>query len=83
VVLRHLDGYGNLCVYSKETVQLEVTGAGMLIGPACLPLTGGATAFWVKTIGQHGDIQIRVRNERYGDTAVTLTADTSQSLRTK
>lgn len=81
VVLRHLDGYGNLCVYSKETVQLEVTGAGMLIGPACLPLTGGATAFWIQTTGQHGDIQVRVRSERYGDTTVMLSADTSQTQR--
>lgn len=78
IVVRHLDGHGNLCIYSRETIQIEVEGAGTLLGPSCIPLTGGAAAFWFRTNGQTGSAHVLVRSERYGDTELLLDVSRAQ-----
>lgn len=75
VVVRHLDGFGNLCVYSRETVTVSVEGAGKLIGPSCIPLTGGATAFWVRSIGRAGTLRATVKSEHFGSSMISFSVE--------
>jgi len=72
VVLEHVDQFGMVLPYSTEAVRVTVSGAGERIGPELIPLTGGATAFWVKTTGK-GEITIRVESPRYGTQEQKLT----------
>ncbi|MGL5614821.1 MAG: glycoside hydrolase family 2 TIM barrel-domain containing protein [Sarcina sp.] len=55
-----LDNLGNKLRFSNEVIKVEVKGAGELIGPKMLPLITGSTAFWIKTIGNSGEIKIKV-----------------------
>ena len=72
VVIRHLDARGNRCVHSREVVAVNAEGAGEIIGPRLLPLTGGATAFWVRTNGMAGKLSVAVRSERYGSSSIVF-----------
>jgi beta-galactosidase len=74
IVIRHADGWEQPCTYSREVVHVQVAGAGRLLGPSSLALTGGAAAFWVRTNGQTGDVRVQVLSERYGTNEVVLTA---------
>ena len=65
IVVRHRDGLGHELPWSSEAVRVEVTGAARLIGPATLPLTGGSTAFWIRSDGA-GPITVAVTSERLG-----------------
>lgn len=65
VVIEHVDQFGMVLPYSAEAVRISISGAGVLIGPELLPLTGGSTAFWVKTAGK-GEITVSVDSLRFG-----------------
>ncbi len=72
IVLRHVDALGNTCIWSREAVRLEAKGAGIIIGPCCIPLTGGSTAFWVKTVGLAGPLTVTVYSDHFPVKAITL-----------
>lgn len=60
IVVKVSDQHHNILPFFQEPVNINVEGAGMLIGPSQLSLIGGQTAFWVKTTGETGDIHISV-----------------------
>ncbi len=62
VVVEHVDQFGMVLPYSTEAVRVTLSGAGELIGPKLLTLTGGSTAFWVKTTGV-GMIAIKIESQ--------------------
>lgn len=72
VVIEHVDTLGNVMKYSNEVVQLGIEGAGEIIGPSCLALTGGSTAFWVKSAGE-GEIKLTISSQRFGAQELWLT----------
>lgn len=72
VVVEHVDQFGMVLPYSSEAVRVVVSGAGERIGPELIPLTGGATAFWVKSTGR-GEVTISVESPRYGKQVQKLT----------
>ncbi len=78
VVLRHLDTLGNEMTLSNEIVRLGVTGAGEIIGPKTLSLTGGSAAFWVKSAGE-GEIAITVSSDRFGEQRLVLPVTTERT----
>ncbi|MEA4869437.1 MAG: glycoside hydrolase family 2 TIM barrel-domain containing protein [Christensenella sp.] len=71
IVLEHVDQFGAVMPYSVEAVRVQVSGAGERIGPELVSLTGGSTAFWVKTAGK-GEITVSVESERFGCQTLTL-----------
>ncbi|PKL07196.1 MAG: beta-galactosidase [Spirochaetae bacterium HGW-Spirochaetae-9] len=75
VVLRALDQYGNTCGFLFEPLRIEVSGAGRLVGPSEVSLLGGATAFWVASIGQKGNIEVTVSSQRFGSHSLSLKAE--------
>ena len=72
VVVEHLDAFGAVMPYSNEVVRVLVTGAGERIGPEHITLTGGSTAFWIKTT-REGEIVVSVESERFGTQSLLLT----------
>ena len=56
-----VDQNGNRLWYASEPLMLELTGPLALIGPACIPLRGGAAGVWLKTTGEKGEACLRVR----------------------
>jgi beta-galactosidase len=75
VMVRALDQAGNKLPFLFEPVELEVTGAGRLVGPALVPLRGGATGFWVEATGAAGSIAVRATSPRFGAVGVELRAE--------
>lgn len=73
VLIEHIDQFGMVLPYSAETVKVTVSGAGERIGPQLLPLSGGSTAFWVKTTGT-GEILVNVESSRYGKREIKLSS---------
>ena len=67
-----MDQFGAVMPYSVEAVRVLVIGAGERIGPELVSLTGGSTAFWVKTTGE-GEILVSVESERFGKQTLRLT----------
>jgi beta-galactosidase len=53
-------------------VRVTISGAGERIGPELIPITGGATAFWVKST-RRGEVTISVESPRYGKQVQKLT----------
>lgn len=67
VVIKVLDDHGNPMMFTQEVVEVEVKGAGTLVGPKLLPLYGGSTAIWIKTVGEKGKISLKVKSPRLNE----------------
>ena len=61
VRIRAVDQNGNGLPYAGDALCLEAEGAVALIGPACVPLRGGAAGVWVRTTGAKGEGVLRIR----------------------
>ena len=75
VMVRALDQAGHKLPFLFEPVEIAVTGAGRLVGPALVPLRGGATGFWIESTGAAGAITVTVSSRRFGATTVALHAE--------
>ena len=64
LVLRALDQYGNLHPFAAECVELSVEGPARILGPTRVPLIGGCSAFWLRTIGETGRAVVRAEGAR-------------------
>ena len=69
-----VDQNGNRLWYASEPLQLELSGPLELIGPACIPLRGGAAGVWLRTTGEKGEALLTVRG--FGpEQALTFTVE--------
>jgi beta-galactosidase len=75
VMVRALDQAGNKLPFLMDPIEIEVSGAGKLLGPAIVSLRGGATGFWVRSIGKPGAATVKVRSQRFGETTISLQAE--------
>ena len=66
--IRALDEHGNLLPYCARAVSLEAEGDIELIGPGSVPLSGGMTGTYVRTLG------------RAGAGSLTITADGAEPV---
>ena len=74
VMVRALDQVGNKLPFLFDSVAIAVEGPARLIGPAQVPLRGGATGFWLDTTGGAGDISVTVSSPLYATQTIHLTA---------
>lgn len=72
VVVQALDQYGNIMPFFFEPIKVIVEGEGELIGPSFLPLIGGSIAFWIKTNGNKGNININILSERFKEKNIVI-----------
>lgn len=68
------DEFGNQLNYEHSPITISVTGAAELIGPEQVSLIAGATAFWIRTTGNDGDIFVDVTSPRFGKHQIKLNA---------
>lgn len=54
VRIRAVDENGNLLPYCARTVSLSIEGEAEIIGPECVPLMGGMTGTYIRTVGKAG-----------------------------
>lgn len=62
-----LDENGNLLPYCNEAIKLSATGPLEIIGPDTISLRGGMGAFYVKTIGEKGEADIKISCPTFKD----------------
>lgn len=65
ISVKALDQAGNLLPYIDLPITIEVDGPATLIGPDTTALRGGATAFWIRSKRESGDVVVRVRSTRF------------------
>ncbi len=80
VVIEHVDSFGGVLRYSNEAVRLGIEGAGEIIGPETIALTGGSAAFWVKSKGP-GEIRLTVSSPRFGAQTLRLNVQTARAVK--
>jgi beta-galactosidase len=55
------DQNGNRLPYASDALTLETEGPIGIIGPACVPLRGGAAGVWIRSLGEKGESLLRIR----------------------
>ena len=70
-----LDQNGNRVPFADSAVKVSVKGAAQIIGPSEFPLIGGDRAFWIRTIGEKGDISVTIDAKGIGKKVLKLKAE--------
>lgn len=70
VRIRAVDEYENTLHYCGEALELSVEGPIELIGPKVIPLRGGMSGTYVKTIGESGKAKLTIFNPQLGEMKV-------------
>lgn len=72
VGIREINEYGDPLVYSNETIRLETTGDIEILGPKMFPLSGGQSAFYVRSTSFEGKGRLKVTTENHGSFSYDL-----------
>ncbi len=75
VMVRALDQAGNRLPFLADTVRIEVEGPARLLGPPHSPFQGGTTGFWLRTIGERGEVRVRLSADRFATHTLILSAE--------
>ncbi|MCX7026056.1 MAG: glycoside hydrolase family 2 protein [Spirochaetes bacterium] len=75
VLVRLLDGRGNLAPFAFLPGSIKISGPGRLLGPSRFSLIAGASAFWVATVGKSGEIGIDVEVEGFALKSLAIAAE--------
>ena len=70
VRIRAVDEHENTLPYCGEALELSVEGPIELIGPKVIPLRGGMSGTYVKTIGESGKAKLTIFNPQLGEVKV-------------
>ncbi|MEG1410618.1 MAG: glycoside hydrolase family 2 TIM barrel-domain containing protein [Terrisporobacter sp.] len=62
--IKAVDENGNLLRFYQEPLLLEVEGNIELIGPKLLPLRGGMSGTYIKTVGKQGEGTLKIHSDR-------------------
>ena len=73
VRIRAVDQNGNTLPYINRSLTLELTGEAQLVDPKHVPLQGGMTATYIKTIGKNGTAQLKIKAEGLEDYLINFT----------
>lgn len=74
ISVKALDQAGNLLPYIDLPITIDIEGPAKLIGPDTTRLKGGATAFWIKSTQEVGQIIVRVHSARFAVVEVLISA---------
>jgi len=61
VLVEAVDALGNRVPYCFQPISVEISGPGRILGPVCFSLVSGASAFWIATLGEPGEITMVAR----------------------
>ena len=77
ISVKALDQAGNLLPYIDLPITIEVEGPATLIGPDTTGLKGGATAFWIRSKSESGEVVVRIRNTRFAIEEIRVSVSNS------
>jgi len=72
VGIRAINEYGDPLVYANETIVLETSGDIDILGPKMFPLSGGQSAFYVRSTSFEGKGRLKVTTENLGSFSYDL-----------
>lgn len=72
VVVKHVNELFNNMDYSSEIINVSIDGPLELIGPNTLPLIGGSTGFYVKTVQEKGIATIRISSHNLTSISIKI-----------
>lgn len=72
VVFRVVDQVGNLTPYVNESLELDISGPGQIVGPSEPTLIGGCIGVYVRTTGQPGEIRLTGRSNRFAPVEILI-----------
>jgi len=72
VVVKHVNELFNNMIYSSEIIKVTIDGPVELIGPDTLPLLGGSTGFYLKTIQKKGLATITISSHNLEPVSITV-----------
>ncbi len=62
VVVKLLDNMGEVMFFNNDLVEVEIDGPISILGPSKFGISGGSTAFWVRTHEKAGTCKIKVKS---------------------
>ena len=62
IVVKLLDNLGEVLFLNNDFIEVEIDGPLSIMGPSKFGISGGATAFWVRTQGKKGLCKIKVKS---------------------
>lgn len=62
IVVKLLDNLGEVLFLNNDFIEVEIDGPLSIMGPSKFGISGGVTAFWVRTQGQTGLCKIKVKS---------------------
>ena len=74
--VRAVDEYGNQLYYMQEALTVTTEGPVEVIGPATVPLRGGATGIYIKSMGRGGTAGVTLQCE--GMETITIPLEVQQ-----
>ncbi|OUS05018.1 beta-D-galactosidase [Rhodobacterales bacterium 52_120_T64] len=72
ISVKALDQAGNLLPYIDLPITIEVDGPATIIGPNTTALKGGATAFWIRSERESGEVVVRIHSARFATQEVRI-----------
>lgn len=67
-----VDANDNRLTYFSDCLTVSVDGAIEVIGPSAIPMTGGATAFYVRTKGGRKQANVKIATQSMGEFNIPL-----------
>ena len=67
-----VDSNDNRLTYFTDCLEVSVDGAIEVVGPSVIPLTGGATAFYVRTKGGRRQANVKITTQSMGEFNIPL-----------
>lgn len=62
IVVKLLDNLGEVLFFNNDFIEVEIDGPLSIMGPSKFGISGGVTAFWVRTQGKKGLCKIKVKS---------------------
>ena len=62
IVVKLLDNLGEVLFLNNDFIEVEIDGPLSIMGPSKFGISGGVTAFWVRTQGKKGLCKIKVKS---------------------
>ncbi|MDU2827768.1 MAG: glycoside hydrolase family 2 TIM barrel-domain containing protein, partial [Clostridium perfringens] len=62
IVVKLLDNLGEVLFLNNDFIEVEIDGPLSIMGPSKFGISGGATAFWIRTQGKKGICKIKVKS---------------------
>lgn len=72
IVVKVLDQYGNVLPFIDEIIKIELNGPARVQEPKEVAVKGGAVAFWIETLNEPGEIEVKIQSQSLGSKSIRI-----------